>query len=118
MSFFRGFLGGRDAASSEFTFAVKTTLTDTAEVAFETVAGGRIYIPSDSNITTLDFYDSYKKGGAYFVSMDGSSMTAPAAIQLTVAAGQSYLIPEALFGCGAFKMVGDAAGTVYISRKG
>lgn len=118
MNFFRGFFGGNDAPSSENSVAVTTSLATTGEINYQTVAGGQIYIPAGSSITSLTFYVSNKPGGTYYNAYDSSSMSSPVAIVLTVAAGYAYPLPSDLFGAGSIKMVGDAAGTVYFSRKG
>jgi len=120
MGFFRGMLGGR-ADSGGRGIAVTTDISTTNPVGFESCAGGMVYIPSGSSITSLTFYISpsdESTAANRLPAYDDSSMSTPAAVVLTVAAGRAYPIPSCLFGCGAFWMVGNAAGTVYVTLKG
>lgn len=79
-------------------------------------ASGRIYVPAGSSLTTLTFYDAPYAEGTFVASYDDAGT--PAAITLTVSAGKSYPIPAKLYGAGAIKIVGNAAGTVDVSLKG
>jgi len=98
-------------------FALNTAEGTTPEIPFTEFAGGRIYIPADSSITALTFWDAPVPGGTFLPSYDDAAT--PAAIAWTgLTAGRSYLIPPKLFAAGAIKIVVNVAGTVYISRKG
>lgn len=114
------------------TVAVPTSLTNgiptsAQEVEFAWFAGGDVFVPTGSSITTLTFYKSdlpaangkANWGPAY--QPDPSNITNPptmVAVTLTVTAGNWYPLPACLFGCGNFAMTGNAAGTVYVSLKG
>lgn len=93
-----------------------STLANTKTIPFGGYAGGRIYVPAGSTITTLTFYDAPSEDGTFLASYDDAAT--PAAITLTVSAGKSYPIPPKLFGAGAIKMLGNAAGTVHVCLKG
>ena len=95
---------------------VATSAGNSAVLPFGGYASGRIYVPAGSSITTLTFYDAPYAEGTFIASYDDAGT--PAAITLSVGAGKSYPIPAKLFGAGAIKMVGDAAGTVDVSLKG
>lgn len=95
---------------------VNTAESTTAKVRFEGAAGARVYIPSGSTITELTFYDAPKFTGDFLASYDDAAT--PVEVKLTgLSAGRSYPVPAKMYGAGAIKMVGNAAGTVYLSRK-
>lgn len=98
--------------------ALPSTPTKDQQIRFSEYSGGEIYVPTGSPITSLTFYVAPKFDGTYVAAYDSSSMAAPAAIVLTVAAARAYPIPADLFGAGAILMVGNAAGTVYVTLKG
>lgn len=92
-----------------------------SEVDFREAKCGMIHVPAGSSITTLTFYVSDKIGGTYLPAYTEQN----AAVALTVAASRAYPIPlslnqvlSALEGAGAFKMIGNVAGTVNVSLKG
>jgi hypothetical protein len=108
-------------------YALNTALGTTPPIRMGVFVFGRIYIPAGSPITSLTFYDCPNVDGVtppvggytdtYISSFDSSSMTSPAAIVLTVAAGQSYPIPKDLAGSGSIKIVVNSAGSVDIGFK-
>jgi hypothetical protein len=89
--------------------------TDSTSPAIEyaNVAGGEIYIPSGSSITSLTWYASPDRGTTWYAAEDSSS----AAVTQTVAAGQCHPIPDALYGCELIQARVNAAGAVSITRK-
>jgi hypothetical protein len=97
-------------------FAITSSAATTEAIFFGDFASGRIYVPSGSSLTSLTFYDAPSMSGTFLASYDDAA--SPAAISLSVSAGNSYPIPAKLYGSGAIKMVGNTAGTVYLSRKG
>lgn len=100
------------------TVGVDTNLADCEPVPFGSYAGGRVYIPSGSSITSLTFYDAPASDGTYLASYDDTATT-PVAITLTgLGASKSYPIPAKMFGANWIKMVGNADGTVHLSLKG
>lgn len=109
---------GRGTSTTGISVAVTASSTTTGEVDFSEFAGGTVYVPSGSSITTLTFYVAPKIGGTYLAAYDDSSMSSPAAVSLTVSAGNAYPIPSSIFGCGAMRMVGNTTGTVYLTFKG
>lgn len=111
-------MNARGTGTDGISVSVTTSATTTPAISFSEFAGGTLYIPTGSSITSLTFHASPHVGGTFYPAYDDSSMSSPAAIVLTVAANRCYPIPSSLFGSGAFKMVSDAAGTVYLSMKG
>lgn len=100
--------------SNPVTVAVTDALATAQEIIFSDQAGGRVYIPSGSSITSLTWYDAPEPGGTFLASYDEYGT----ALAQTVAAEKSYEIPVSLAGAGALKVVGDAAGTIYLAIKG
>ena len=99
--------------------------TGFVEIPFGDFAGGKIYIPAGSPITTLTFYSAAVATGR--PKPDGTSTTAPvytqcydktnAALSLTVAAGRNYPLPDELFADCVVQIVADQAGSVDVSLK-
>ena len=85
-------------------------------IPFAGYAGGRIYVPAGSSLTSLTFYDAPSTDGDFIASYDDAGT--PAALTLTVSAGKSYPIPAKLFGAGAIKILGDSDGIVHVCLKG
>lgn len=110
----RNILGGK--IDDEKVITITTSLATCEAVDYQGSAGGEIYVPAGSSITTLTFHVARKPDGTYHAAYDGAS--SPAAVTLTVAGGNAYPLPDAIFGAGAFKMVGDAAGSVSVTLKG
>lgn len=92
--------------------SVTTSLATTPEVIFSDQVVGRIRIPSGSSITTLTFYDCEEPAGEFALAIDAATNGV-----LTVAAGRSYKIPYELVGAGCLKIVGNAAGEIYLNMK-
>lgn len=93
--------------------AITAALSTTYSMDFRKWAGGNVMIPAGSSITTLTFYSSLDDGN--FIPLYDSNASA---VSLTVVASGSYPLPDAVFGCGDIKMVGNAAGNVDILLKG
>ena len=93
---------------------VATAVANSEEIMSGSYAGGMIFVPSGSTITTITWYAAEKAGGTYLAAYDADGV----ALTQTVAASKAYEIPAALFGCRAIKAVGNAAGTLAISLKG
>lgn len=91
-----------------------TLPASTVEIDYSNAAGGSIYIPAGSPITTLTYQVSPVPGGTYVPLYDGAG----AAVTRTVAAGRCYPIPVECYGCGQIKIVVNAAGPVDITLKG
>lgn len=101
--------------------AVTTSLATTQEIPYGEFAGGVVHVPNGSSITSLTWHSSHKQGGDYEPAMHSvnehvTPITFVATVQ-TVAADGAYPIPVELVGSAALKIVGDAAGTVYVSFK-
>lgn len=109
---------GRGTSTTGISVSVTTSATTTGEVNFSEFAGGTLYVPTGSSITSLTFYVAPGIGGTYLAAYDDSSMSTPAAIVLTVSAAKAYPLPSSLFAAGSLRMVGNAAGTVYLTLKG
>jgi hypothetical protein len=94
--------------------ALTTSAATTPETDFLGVAGGTVYIPTGSTITTLTYHAAPQPGGTFLALQDSSG----AAVTQTVAAEKAYDMPAAVFGVGALKIVANAAGSVFLSLKG
>ena len=112
-----GFLATASARQATAAYSLNTAEGTTAEIAFEEYAGGTVFIPSGSSITQLTYYAAPCIGGTFLPAYDDTATT-PVALSWTgLTAGRSYPIPAKLFSVGAIKIVTNASGTVYISRK-
>lgn len=93
-------------------------------IPFADYAGGKVYIPAGSSITTLTFYSARGVAGQdepgqtpYALTFTQCRDASNANLSLTVAAGFNYPLPTELFGDGTIEIVADAAGNVDISLK-
>jgi hypothetical protein len=101
--------------------AITAAVGTTDEIPYGAYAGGMVYIPNGSSITSLTWHASHELGGTYepaYHSVDEhvTPITYVATVQ-TVAADHAVPIPAELVGAAAIKAVGDAAGTVQVSLK-
>jgi hypothetical protein len=94
--------------------AVGTTVGASDSIPFADYAGGEVYIPAASSITTLTWWGS-DDGVTYYAIQDGAG-TAVQSIDL--AASEACPIPDECFGCAYLRAVGNAAGTVKLTLKG
>jgi hypothetical protein len=104
---------GIHRASEYGTIALTNDAATTARVDLSRAAGGRIYVPIGSGITSLTFYDAPHVGGTMVASQDELG----SAIVLTVAAAKSYPLPDCLFGASEIAMVANASGNVDVALK-
>jgi hypothetical protein len=93
---------------------VATAVASSEEIRLSSYAGGMIFVPAGSSITTLTWYAAEKPDGTYLVAYDEDNI----AVTQTVQAGRCYPIPSALFGCRAIKAVDAAGGYLLVSLKG
>lgn len=95
---------------------VDTTLANCEEIDFREFAGGSFEVPSASSITTVTFYGTTSFGTAatHLPLYDTSN----AAVTMVVAAGRIYPLPSSCYGLAAIKLVGNAAGSVHLFKKG
>lgn len=98
--------------------AVTDSLDTTPAISFEDVRGAMVFLPAGCAISTLTFYAAPANGGTFVAAYDDTPTT-PIAAQLTgLDESRCYPVPAKMYGAGAIKMVGDVAGTVYLSMKG
>jgi hypothetical protein len=97
--------------SNGITLAITASLATNPSFFYSDKVAGRVGIPSGSSITTLTFYDSHD-GVTFVLATDAAT-----AGVLTVEAGKSYKIPYELVGAGLLKIVGNAAGDIYLNLK-
>lgn len=76
-------------------------------------AGGTIFVPTGSSITTLTFHVADSASGTMVALYD----TDNAAVTLTVAADRAYPVPDQCFGAPYWTVTGNAAGTVTVVTK-
>jgi len=102
----------RTSAAVTVTDAVATC----EEISYGSYAGGFVFVPASSGITTLTFWVAEKLGGTYVAAYDQFNVPITLTVSNTTARG--YALPTALYGAIGVKIVGDAAGTVKLSLKG
>lgn len=96
------------------TVSVTASAGTTGEIPFEECAGGMIFVPTGSALTSLTFHAADKPGGTFYPAYDADGN----ALTRTVAQTRAYPIPSALYGAGAIKIVGNDVGTVIVVKKG
>lgn len=101
-------------AYSPQTVSVTASAGTTGEIPFEECAGGMIFVPTGSALTSLTFHAAEKSGGTFLPAYDADGN----ALVRTVAADRAYPIPTALYGAGAIKIVGNDSGSIVILKKG
>ena len=94
--------------------ALTDAIETTAVVDFREAAGGLIATPVGSSITELTYYAAVSPGVTPLPLYDAGG----SAVTQSVAAGGTYVLPEACFGAGVLAIVADAAGSVALSLKG
>lgn len=97
--------------SEPLTITAGTTASGSTAIPFGDFAGGHVYIPNGSSITTLTMHAS-ADGVTYY-----EVYSAGAALSVTVAADKSADFPDGVFGARFLKLVANAAGTVYVTLK-
>jgi len=80
----------------------------------QTYAGGIIYIPAGSSLTSLTFYAAWADGEDFVAMVDHDGE----AVSLTVEAGKCYPLPIATYGAALLKLVGNASGTIHLTLVG
>ena len=91
-----------------------SAVADSEEIGMASYAGGMVFVPSGSGLTTLTYYAAEKPGGTYLAAYDAEGT----AITQTVQAERCYPIPTDLYGARAIKITGNTDGTVLVSLKG
>jgi len=98
--------------------AITATLATTPPFSFGNFAGGQVYVPANSSLTTLTWYSAATADGTFTPVQDGAST--PAAVTSTVTpstTGCNCKIPADCFACAFLKVVGNAAETIGLSLK-
>ena len=95
---------------------VDETAGNCTEVSYADMAGGMVFIPSGSSVTSLKFDVAPESGGTFERLYDKDN----AEVALTVAVDRASPFPDELFGCGAFKIITNSitAETIDVSVKG
>lgn len=92
---------------------VDTVLADCDQIITGDYIVAEVFVPADSDLTTLTWYAAPARGGTYLPAYDADG----APIVQAVAAGGAYPVPVDLAACRALKAVGNADGTVHVSVK-
>lgn len=95
------------------TYALTTDVATNPVIDFRGAAGGTVFVPAGSSITSLTWYAAPDPEGDFLPLND-----ADGAIVQTVEAGKAYDLPAACFGARALKVDPDAAGSIHVSLKG
>ena len=96
------------------TVTIATAVANSTEIQFGGHAGGLVYVPTGTSMTTLTWYASPKSGGTFYAVEDGAA----GAIQSTVSGGDAVPIPPECYGAAVLKIEADAAGTAGVTLKG
>ena len=99
-----------DLTVSSITIGTTTGASDA--IRYAEFAGGLIFIPTASSLTTLTFHAS-NDGTTYYAARTAADV----AVTRGVGADQCYAIPDECFGAQTIKITGNVAGTVHISKK-
>ena len=93
--------------------SVDSVLADSEVINMTDADGGRYSVPSGSALTMITWHASSAADGTYVAAYDdnGSPVTQ------TVAASRSYPIPTTLNAAAFLKAVGNADGTITLTRK-
>jgi hypothetical protein len=91
---------------------IGTTVAGSSPISYTAYAGGQVFVPAGSSITTLVWYGSHD-GVTYLAVQDGAGN----AITSSIAASKNCLIPAACFACAFLKATGNEAGTINLSLK-
>ena len=108
--------------------AVTNSLSTTPDIPIGDWAAGGITIPTGSSLTSLAVYVADREPSDPLPSVPAQNApTAPtyyplhdatdAAIVMTVSATSAQALPAAIFAFGSVKLVGNAAGTITVSKK-
>jgi len=99
--------------TGELSVDITASAGTSATIAFRSFAGGQVYIPNGSGLTTLTAHVAQNPDATFEPAYDESGT----AVVLTVAADQSHPLPTALFAAGALKLVGNTTGTIAVTLK-
>lgn len=100
--------------SRRATVSITNSASTTGEIDFSGAAGGIVFVPSGSELTSLTYHAAPALGGTYLPLSDAAGE----AVTQTVEAGKAYDLPAACYGAAALKIVGNTAGNVDVSLKG
>tara|TARA_B100000809_G_scaffold100422_1_gene98940 strand:+ start:1322 stop:1642 length:321 start_codon:yes stop_codon:yes gene_type:complete len=102
-----------DRTTGELSVSITASASTSATIAFRSFAGGTVYVPNGSSLTTLTPHVAPNPDATFEPAHDESG----SAISITVSADQAHPLPTALFACGALKLVGNTTGTVVVGLK-
>lgn len=94
--------------------AITTDPATTEPIDFREAAGGVVFLPAEAGINTLAFYAAPARGVDPLPLVDAAGNV----VELEVAAGHAYALPDACFGIGLLFLVADGDAVVSISLKG
>jgi len=92
---------------------VATAVATSQVIRYGPWAGGMVYIPAGSSMTTLTWHACETEDGTYLAAEDAAS----SAVTQTVAASQAHPIPVALAGARFIKATANAAGVMGVTLK-
>lgn len=95
-------------------YAVGTAVADSDTVDLRNARGARILVPTGVATISLTAFETDDAEGS-----DSSTWYECTDVgAISVAAGESVAVPDAMFACGNVRFVGDVAGTIRVVRKG
>lgn len=104
----------KHSSAVEPSYTVATSVGSAKEIAFGSMSTGLAFVPTGSSISSLTFYAAEKSGGTFLpiYTYDG---TASAITSITAA--RAYEFPPGVYGARVLKIVGNAAGTIFLTLK-
>lgn len=93
--------------------SVDSVLADAEVINMTDADGGRFSVPSGSSLTTITWHTSSAADGTFVPAYDENG----SAVTQTVAASRSYPLPVTLNAAAFLKAVGNADGTITLTRK-
>jgi hypothetical protein len=99
-------------SSTNNEITVGTTVADSDAIQYQNYAGGQVFVPTGSSITSLTWYSSYD-GITYTAIYDGGGTS----VTTTIVAAENCPIPDECFACPFLKAIDAAGGTIVVSLK-
>lgn len=112
--------------STSESVSITTAVGTTGEIRYGSYQQGTIHVPTGSSLTTLTWWTAphqtdgaashtRREAGTYVPAYDNAGT--PAAVTQTVAQTRTFPIPTELAGAAFIKAVGNAAGTIIVTKK-
>ena len=101
------------ASVHQISVAVGTAAADSTPISMMEYAGGMIYMPATTSISTLTWLSSLHEAGPYVPLQDGAGTAATS----TVGANMCCPLPAVCYPAAHLKAIGNAAGVFDLNLK-